>query len=209
MPDPPVAPTRTNRTGATIEQHRCSLAECKQAIHVKTIGFALLTETFPNCLDVKETNFGHPPDFHLKDALACVLDNTTSRPEQDKEFQGFQRDLLNSHHRHEPRSNGTDKFFKSIQKLKCKQDLVAPHHGTGLTHLQLISNAQTQACEGVGGRKDLVHKTKEKWNAKQAELESTSAAHDQIWEQFKAHHKKELHNLDLQGFIAKKGSESA
>ena len=69
---------------------------------MKAIGLALLTGTFPNCLDLKETSLGYPPDFHLKDALAYVLDNTTSRVEQDKEFQGFQRDLLNLQYKHEP-----------------------------------------------------------------------------------------------------------
>ena len=160
---------------------------------MKTIGFALLTKTFPNCLDLKETSFGCPPDFHLKDALACVPDNTTSRMEQDREFQGFQQDLLNLHYRHEPRTNSIDKFFKSIQKLKRRQDLVAPHPGTGLTYIQLISNAQTQVFEGVGGRIDLVHELKEKWNTEQAKLITANETHDQIWELFKAHYKKELH----------------
>ena len=181
----------------------------KQASHMKTIGFALLTETFPNCLDLKETSFGHPPDFHLKNALACVPDNTTSRLEQDREFQVFQRNLLNLHHRHEPRSNSIDKFFKSIQKPKQKQDLVVPHPGAGLNCIQLISNAQTQVFKGAGGRKDLAHELKEKWNAEQAKLITANTTHDQIWEQFKACCKKELHKLDLQGFITKKTSESA
>ena len=144
MPKPPVAPTRDERSSTAIKRYRHNLIECKQAVHMKTIGLALLTEAFPNCLDLKETDFGHPPDFHLKDALAHVLDNTTSRSEQDKEFQGFQRDLLNLHCRHDPKSNSIDKFFKSTQKLKKKQDLVAPHPGAGLTYIQLISNAQTQ-----------------------------------------------------------------
>lgn len=209
MPKPPVAPTREERSSTTIKRYRYNLIEYKQAIHMKTIGLALLTDTFPNCLDLKETDFGYPSDFHLKDALAYVLDNTTCSSEQDKEFQGFQRDLLNLHYRHDPKSNSIDKFFKSIQRLKKKQDLVASHPGAGQTYIQLISNAQTQVYEGVGGRKDLVHELKEKWNTKQVELTNAGTAHDQIWELFKAHYKKELHKLDLQGFTTKKINESA
>lgn len=209
MPDPPVAPSRDNQTSATIKAYRYNLVEYKQAIHMKSIGFALLTETFPNCLDLKTTDFGCPPDFHSKDAFAHVLGNTTSRAEQDKEFQGFQRDLLSLHYRHVPKSNGIDKFFKSIQKLKKRQDLVEPHAGAGLNYLQIISNAQTQVYDGVGGRKDLVHELKEKWNAKQTELTSAGTSHDEIWEQFKAHYKQELLKLDVQGFLTKKSDSSA
>ena len=78
-----------------------------------------------------------------------------------------------------------------------------------LTYVQLISNAQTRAFEGVGGRKDLVCDLKEKWNSEQAKLITANTTHDQIWEQFKAHCKKELHKLDLQGFITKKTTNSA
>ena len=209
VPQPPVAPLRTERSSSTIKEYRYNLVEYKQAIHMKTIGLTLLTETFPNCLDLKETDFGYPPDFHLKDAFAYVLDNTTSRSEQDKEFQGFQRDLLNLHYRHDPKSNSINKFFKSIQKLKKKQDLVAPHPGAGLTYIQLISNAQTQVYEGVGGRKDLVHELKEKWNTKEEKLTTARTTHERIWEEFKAHYKKELHKLDLQGFTTKRVDESA
>ena len=129
--------------------------------------------------------------------------------EQDKEFAVFQQDLLNLHYRHEPKTNSIDKFFKSIQKLKRRQDLVAPHPGVGLGCLQLIVNAQTQVSEGVGGRKDLVHELKEKWCKKQTELITSDATHSDIWEQFKAYYKKEIHQLDLHGFLSKKTSESA
>ena len=201
MPTPPTPLTREERTDRTIRKlYSEDLQEYKEATHMKTIGLALLTDTFPNCLVLKETALGYPPDFQLKDALAYVLDNTTSRTEQDKEFQGFQRDLLNLQYTHEPRSNSIDKFFKSIQKLKRKQDLVAPHPGTGLTYIQLISNAQTQVYEGVDGRKDLVHELKEEWNNQQADLITANTTHDHIWERFKAFYKKGLHKLDLQGF---------
>ena len=210
MPAPPAPLVGDQRRDKTTRRP-CDedLKTHKEASHMKSIGFMLLTETFPSCLDPKETDPGHPPDFHPKNAPACVPDDTTSRTEQDEEFQGFQRDLLNLHHRHEPRSNSIDKFFKSIQRLKKKQDLVAPHPGTGMNHVQLISNAQTQVHQGVGGRKDLVHELKEKWNTKQADLVTTNTTHDQIWEQFKAHCKKELHKLDLQNFTTKKQNESA
>ena len=201
MPAPPVPLSREDRTDRTARKlYAEDLKECREAAHMKAIGLSLLTETFPSCLDLKETSLGYPPDFHLKDALAYVLGNTTSRLEQDKEFQGFQRDLLNLQHKHEPRSNSIDKHFKSLQKLKRRQDLAAPHPGTGLTYIQLISNAQTQVYEGVGGRKDLVHELKNAWSAQQAALISSNTTHDQIWEQFKVYCKKELHKLDLQGF---------
>ena len=162
--------------------------------------------TFPNCLDMKESSdsLGYPPDFHLKDALACVPDNTTSRSEQDKEFWGFQKDLLNLHCRHDPKSNGVDKLFKSIQKLKQRQDMVAAHPEAGLTYIQLINNAQTQVYEGVGGRKDLVHDIKEEWNKEQTNLQqSQGKTQDEVWESFKAHYKKALHKLDIEVFITK------
>lgn len=190
--------------------HSKDLKTHTQAAHMKSIGLTLLSSTFPNCLDLKESSdsLGCPPDFHLKDAPACVPDNTTSRSEQDKEFQGFQRDLLNPHCRHDPKSNGIDKFFKSIQKLKQRQDLAATHPEAGLTCVQFINNAQTQVHEGVGGRKDLAHDVKEEWNKEQAKLLTWNKPQDEIWENFKAHCKKELHELDIQGFITKR-SESA
>ena len=210
MPTPPVPLSREERADRTARRlYTEDLKEYREASHMKTIGLALLTKTFPNCLDLKETSLGYPPDFHLKDALAYVLDNTTSRLEQDKEFQGFQRDLLNLQYKHEPRSNSIDKFFKSIQKLKRKQDLVAPYPGTGLTYIQLISNAQTQVYEGIGGRTDLVHELKNTWNTQQGDLIASNTTHDQIWEQFKAYYKKELHKLDLQGFTTNKTTNSA
>ena len=129
--------------------------------------------------------------------------------EQGKEFAGFQSDLLNLHHRHEPKTNSIDKFFKSIQNLKRKQDLVAPHPGIGLKCLQLIVDAQTQVFKSVGGGKDTVHEPKEKWCKKQTALITSEATHDEIWEQFKAHCKKEIHQLDLHGFLTKKTGESA
>ena len=44
---------------------------------------------------------------------------------------------------------------------------------------------------------------------KKKDLVAEKATQPQIWEQFKAFHKKELHRLDLQGFLTKKTSESA
>ena len=58
-----------------------------------------------------------------------MLGDTMSRMEQDKEFSGFMSDLLNLHHNHESKANGADKHFKALQKIKWKQDLVAPHSG--------------------------------------------------------------------------------
>ena len=78
-----------------------------------------------------------------------------------------------------------------------------------MNHIQLIGIAQTQVYQGVGGRKDLVHELKEKWNEKQTNFVTTNMTHDQIWEQFKACYKKELHKLDLQNFTTRKQTESA
>ena len=111
MPTPPAPLSRDKRKDKTTRSlHAEDLKECTQAVHMKTIGLAILTQTFPGCPALKENSLGHPPNFHLKDALACVLDDTTSRTEQDKEFQGFQRDLINLHCKHEPKSNSIDKF---------------------------------------------------------------------------------------------------
>ena len=87
MPTPPSPLTREERKDKTARTlYKQDLKEYKQTIHMKTIGLAQMTETFPNCLDLKETSFGCPPDFHLKDAPACVPDDTTSGMEQDNEF---------------------------------------------------------------------------------------------------------------------------
>ena len=83
------------------------------------------------------------------------------------------------------------------------------HPGVGSDHLQLINHTQTQTFEGVGGRKDPVHELKTKWSLKQAALIEADATQDQMWKQFKPCHKKEMHLLDLQGFITKKSSKSA
>ena len=42
MPKPPTAPTRDERSSTTIKRYRYNLIEYKQAIHMKTIGLALL-----------------------------------------------------------------------------------------------------------------------------------------------------------------------
>ena len=209
MPKPPtplVGDQRRSKIERTIYAEDLKIHT--QAVHMKSLGFKLLTTTFPNCLDLKATSLGYPPDFHPKDALACVLGDTTSKSEQDKEFRGFQKDLLNPHYRHDPKTNSVDKFFKSIQKLKEKQDIVATHPEAGFTYVQLIHNAQTQVYEGVGGRKDLVHDIKEEWDKEQLKLQSQGKSQDEIWESFKTYCKKELNRLDIQGFITKK-SESA
>ena len=54
-----------------------------------------------------------------------------------------------------------------------------------------------------------MHELKTKWSLKQAALIEAGATQDQMWKQFKPRHKKEMHLLDLQGFITKKTSKSA
>ena len=129
--------------------------------------------------------------------------------EQDEEFSAFMSDLLNLHHSHELKANDIDKCFQALQKIKRKKDPVAPHPGVGFDCITLINHAQNQVFKGVGGRKDLVHELKARWSKQQAELIKANATQDQIWEQFKAHHKKEIHLLDQQGLITRKASESA
>ena len=210
VPSPPIAPTREERGDKSVMNlYKCNLNKCRKAVHIKTIGFALFSEVFPDCSASKKGPLGFPPDFHLKDSLAHVLNNTISRMEQDEEFLGFMVDLLNLHCRHESKTNGIDKHFKAIKKLKRKQDLAVLHPGVGSDHLQLINHTQTQTFEGVGGRKDPVHELKTKWSLKQAALIEADATQDQMWKQFKPCHKKEMHLLDLQGFITKKSSKSA
>ena len=82
--------------------------------------------------------------------------------EQDKEFSDCVSDLLNFKHQHESKAKGIDKFFRSLQQIKRKQDLVAPHPGVGLDCITLINHTQNQMAVGVGGRKDLVHELKTK-----------------------------------------------
>ena len=171
VPSPPIAPTREERGDKSVMNlYKCNLNKCRKAVHIKTIRFNLFSEVFPDCSAYKKGPLGLPPDFHLKDALAHVLNNTFCRMEQDEEFLGFMVDLLNLHCRHESKTNGIDKHFKAIKKLKRKQDLAVLHPGVGSDHLQLINHTQTQTFEGVGGRKDPVHELKTKWSLKQAAL---------------------------------------
>ena len=167
VPSPPIAPTREERGDKSVMNlYKCNLNKCRKAVHIKTIRFNLFSEVFPDCSASKKGPLGFPPDFHLKNSLAHVLNNTISRMEQDEEFLGLMVDLLNLHCRHESKTNGIDKHFKAIKKLKRKQDLAVLHPGVGSDHLQLINHTQTQTFEGVGGRKDPVHELKTKWSLK-------------------------------------------
>ena len=118
-------------------------------------------------------------------------------------------DLLNCSHQHESKTKGTGECFKSFQHIKQRQDLVAPHPGTGLNHIALINHTQNQMFTGAGGRRDQVHELKVKWGAKQSRLISQQKTQNQTWEEFKVCHKKEIHPSDQQGLITKKPSESA
>ena len=176
---------------------------------MSTIRFQLLNETFPHWLALKEGPMGLPANFHLKDVLACVIKNTATGVEWDKEFSGFMSDLLNCSHQHESKTKGTGECFKSFQHIKQRQDLVAPHPGTGLNHIALINHTQNQMFTGAGGRRDEVHELKVKWGAKQSRLISQQNTQNQTWEEFKVCHKKEIHPSDQQGLITKKPSELA
>ena len=98
--------------------HNTDLNKGKEAVHMKTISIAVLTEVFPDYLAVKEGPLGSPPDFHPKDAPACVLTNTNGRMEQDEEFSGFMVDLLAPHHDMKPKQMAQTSISKHCKNSK-------------------------------------------------------------------------------------------
>ena len=126
--DMPRMPNRPMDRTSKQQMKACSfdLSECQQAAHMKDIGISLLKETFPHCLTFKEGPCIPPRDFHLKDALTCVLENTTSEMEQADEFSSFMSRLLNNSCNHIPKTKSLDQCLKSIEK--SKEGKILWHH---------------------------------------------------------------------------------
>ena len=180
------------------------LLEHQQAAHIKSIHISLLKETFPHCLTLKEGPYGLPKDFHLKDALQHALKNSTSDVEQSSEFSNCMASLLNKDYTHNPNTKSSEQHLKSMERIKRRQDLVAPFVGTGINYITLINHTQNKLAAGVGGRKDLALELRNEWAPLQAKCINMHWTQDKIWDACKTFYQQKMKRLDQQGLITKK-----
>ena len=137
MSDVPEEEDCGNKTKMVTCKQKCKVFNAarvfKAANHIRTIRLQLPQETFPQCLAIKENEFGAIcPELTPKKAVKHSLDDTTGDTKKHTEFQQHMKAVVDLGCGHRSGGRSLETHIQQMEQLKKRQDLVKPNNESGI-----------------------------------------------------------------------------